>query len=432
MRLKLIGLNHKTAPISIREKVTIPEDLLPEANRIFHESVNAEETMILSTCNRVEAYLYGASGRGAEESTVRFLREYSEAAGLDLTSHLYTLEEEEAVEHLLRVASGLDSMVIGEAQITGQLKNAHSVARREGTSGKELDRLMSYAFFTAKKIRSETRISERSVSVSSVAVELGRKIFEDLTQRQALLIGAGKMSRLAVRGFLSSGIKGLRVVNRTYEKACQISSELGGQACFYEDLPSCLVASDIVIVSTGAREFILSPEMMERVIRQRKNQPLFIIDIAVPRNADPSINEIDNIFLYDIDNLEAVINDHMESRISEARQAEAIISREVESFMDLRKQRAFGPLVKALRDKVEEICLEELEISRKDMSPAEYEQTKKVIFRTVNRLSHPLIRQIKSSTEDSPEILGDQEFLANLVREAFELKESFELKEKKQ
>ena len=405
MRLKLIGLNHKTAPISIREQVTIPEDLLPEANRIFHKTVPAEETMILSTCNRVEAYLCGASGTGTEESTVKFLRDYSEAYGLDLTRHIYTLEEEEAVEHLLRVASGLDSMVIGEAQITGQLKNAHSIARQEGTSGKELARLMSYAFFTAKKIRSETRISERSVSVSSVAVELGRKIFEDLTQRQALLIGAGKMSRLAVRGFLSSGIKKLRVVNRTYEKACQVSAELGGQACFYEDLTSCLVASDIVIVSTGAREFILVPELMEKVIKQRKNQPLFIIDIAVPRNADPAINDIDNIFLYDIDNLESVINDHMESRLTEARQASVIISREVRGFMEFRKQRAFGPLVKALRDKVEEICLEELEISRKDMSSAEYEQTRKVIFRTVNRLSHPLIRQIKSSAEDSPAIL---------------------------
>ena len=162
---------------------------------------------------------------------------------------------------------------------------------------------------------------------------------------------------------------------------------------------------------------------MERVIKQRKNQPLFIIDIAVPRNADPSIDKIDNIFLYDIDNLESVINDHMESRFSEARLAEQIISTKVKGFLDLKSQRAFGPLVKALRDKVEEICLEELEISRKDMSPAEYEQIKKVIFRTVNRLSHPLIRQIKSSTEESPELLCDQEFLGNLAREAFAMKE---------
>jgi len=423
MRLKLIGLNHKTAPINIREQVTIPEDLLPEANRLFHESVNAEETMLLSTCNRVEAYLYGPAGNGIEEATVKFLRDFSEASLLDLNQYIYTLIDEDAVEHLLRVASGLDSMVLGEAQITGQLKNAHSIARQDRTAAKELDRLMSYAFFTAKKVRSETKISERSVSVSSVAVELARKIFEDLTRRQVLLIGAGKMSRLAARGFLSSGVKGLRVVNRTYEKACRMSRELGGQACSYDSLEDSLVSSDIVIVSTGAREYVLGPEMMERVIRRRKNQPLFIIDITVPRNVDPAINRIDNIFLYDIDNLESVINDHMESRFTESRLAEEIIREEVKGFMDFRKQLTFGPLVKALRDKVEEICLEELAVSRKDMSDAEYEQIRKVMFRTVNRLSHPLIRQIKSSAEDYPELLNNQEFLENLVREAFELKE---------
>ncbi|MCK5795529.1 MAG: glutamyl-tRNA reductase, partial [Anaerolineales bacterium] len=285
------------------------------------------------------------------------------------------------------------------------------------------NRLMSYAFFTAKKVRSETRISEQSVSISSVAVELARKIFEDLTKRQVLLIGAGKMSRLAARGFLSSGVKGLCVVNRTYEKACRMSRELGGEACSYDKREEKLVSSDIVIVSTGAREYILDPEIMERVIRHRKNQPLFIIDISVPRNADPRINEIDNIFLYDIDDLEAVIKDHMKSRLSEATQAEQIIRDEVKGFMDLRRQRDFGPLVKTLRDKVEEICREELEVSRKSISAAEYEQIKKVMFRTINRLSHPLIRQVKSSAEDYPELLNNQEFLKDLVREAFELKE---------
>jgi glutamyl-tRNA reductase len=423
MRLKLIGINHKTAPINIREQVTIPEDLLPEANRLFNESVDAEETMLLSTCNRVEAYLYGPVGNETEEATVRFLRDFSEASLQDLNQYIYTLSDEDAVEHLLRVASGLDSMVIGEAQITGQLKNAYSIARQGRTSAKELNRLMSYAFFTAKKVRSETRISEQSVSISSVAVELARKIFEDLTKRQVLLIGAGKMSRLAARGFLSSGVKGLCVVNRTYEKACRMSRELGGEACSYDKLEEKLVSSDIVIVSTGAREYILDPEIMERVIRHRKNQPLFIIDITVPRNADPRINEIDNIFLYDIDDLEAVIKDHMKNRLSEATQAEQIIREEVKGFMDLRRQRDFGPLVKALRDKVEEICREELEASRKSISAAEYEQIKKVMFRTINRLSHPLIRQVKSSAEDYPELLNNQEFLKDLVREAFELKE---------
>ena len=423
MRLKLIGLNHKTAPINIREQVTIPEDLLMGANRLYYDSLAAEETMLLSTCNRVEAYIYGTAGQETEEHTARFLRDYSKASCLDFNQYIYTLDEKDAVEHLLRVASGLDSMVVGEAQITGQLKNAHAIARQAGTAGKEMDRLISYALFTAKKVRSETKISERSVSVSSVSVELARKIFEDLTRRRVLLVGAGKMSRLAAKGFLSSGVKELRVVNRTYEKACQMSRELGGQVYSYDQLEDCLVSSDIVILSTGAREFILGYELMERVIKQRKNQPLFIIDISVPRNADPSIDKIDNIFLYDIDNLESVINDHMESRFSEARLAEQIISTKVKGFLDLKSQRAFGPLVKALRDKVEEICLEELEISRKDMSPAEYEQIKKVIFRTVNRLSHPLIRQIKSSTEESPELLCDQEFLGNLAREAFAMKE---------
>jgi len=424
MRLKILGLNHKTAPIEIREKITIPEDLLPEANRIYHEVAGAPETMLLSTCNRVEAYLFGSDEDPGKDKTLKFLQDFSQAGIPDLDKYVYSLDNEEAVEHLFRVASGLDSMVIGEAQVTGQLKAAHSIARHAETAGRGLHRLMSYAFFTAKKVRVGTKVSELSVSVSSVAVELAKKIFEDLTRRKVLLIGAGKMSRLAARGFLSSGIKGLCIVNRTYEKACLMSEELGGLVSSYDQLEETLVSSDIVIVSTGAREYILGTDLLERVIKQRKNQPLFIIDITVPRNVDPAANQIDNIFLYDIDNLSSVISGHMENRLIESEPAKRIVREEVKGYLNFSRQKELGPLVQTLRDKVEEICREEMEGTRRNMSTEEYEQMERVMFRTVNRLSHPLIQQIKSSVEEYPELLHSREFLENLVKDAFGLKEN--------
>ncbi len=423
MRLIIIGLSHKTAPIEVREQVTIPEELLPEANRRFHEESGSGETMILSTCNRIEAYLFGADKEGARDKTIKFLLDFSHSGLTDLDRYTYSLDGEEAVEHLFKVASGLDSMVIGEAQVTGQLKAAYAIARQEETTGRDLNRLMSYALFTAKKIRSDTKISELPVSVSSVAVELAKKIFEDLSQRKVLLIGAGKMSRLAARGFLSSGIQKLHIINRTYEKACLMSEELGGQVYSYDQMENCLVSSDIVIVSTGAREFILGPELLGRVIKQRKNQPLFIIDITVPRNVDPAVNQVDNIFLYDIDNLSSVIGSHMETRLTESEAAHRIISEEVNGYLHFSRQRELGPLVRSLREKVEEICREELQCTRDNMSEEEYEKMRKIMFRTVNRLSHPLIQQIKSSADEYPELLNSRDFLENLVKDAFELEE---------
>jgi len=230
MRLNIIGLNHRTAPIKIREKVTIPEDELAKANRIFHETAGGDESMLLSTCNRVETFVVGPTEEEAREATLDFLEDYSRPGIEGLDRYIYSLHGEAAMEHLFKVASGLDSMVMGESQITGQLKIAHAVAQEEGTVGMDLNQLMSYALFTAKKIRTDTRISELPVSVSSVAVELARKIFEDLTRRKVLLIGAGKMSRLAARGFLSSGIDQLSIINRTYENAVRMSEELGGTA----------------------------------------------------------------------------------------------------------------------------------------------------------------------------------------------------------
>lgn len=423
MQLKIIGLNHRTAPLDIREQVTIPEDSLREANSLYNQTVRSRETMVLSTCNRIETYFFEQHGTGDEKKTLRFLCDYGKSDIPDISRYTYTFRGKEAVSHLLRVASGLDSMVVGEAQITGQLKTAHRIAREERTAGKELNRLMSYTLFTAKKVRTETSLSELSVSVSSVAVELARKIFEDLSRRNVLLIGAGKMSRLAARGFVSDGVNGLTVVNRTLEKAQLMSKELGGSVSSYEDLHSCLVSSDIVIVSTGAREHILTISMMEKIIRERKNQPLFIIDITVPRNVDPAVNEIDNIFLYDIDSLVAVINEHMESRHEEAAQAEAIIRDHVDGFIEYTRQMSLGPLVRELRQKLEGILMEELEAQRDKMPPEEYERMKELMFRTVNRLSHPLIQEIKSSAEDFPELLQNRELLEGLVREAFRLRD---------
>ena len=308
MQPVLVGLSHKTAPVEVRERIAINEDLIPAAIKILLQKHQLRESMILSTCNRVEILGQGQNQKETIEKIILFLHSYHSLPSNFLEPYLYTLQNEEAVLHVFRVASSLDSMVLGESQILGQLKQAYAVAGGAKGTGPTLQILLPTAFRVAKRIRTETGISESAVSISSVAVELAKKIFGTLQGKSILLLGAGKMSELATRSLLQSGIANVYVASRTDARSRILAKSFGGipiqMATIQDHLPEC----DILLVSTSATSFILDPEMMHRVVRRRKYAPLFVIDISVPRNVDPRINEIENVFLYDIDDLQSVID----------------------------------------------------------------------------------------------------------------------------
>ena len=302
-RFLLIGVNHKTAPVEVRERLAIPESRLPEATKRLAGHAGIEEAMIVSTCNRVELLARAQNGTADLRS---FIREYFQVEPCTVEQHLYEYREREAVRHLFRVTSSLDSMVVGEPQILGQVKQAYAVARGVGAINSHLDALVTRAFAVAKRVRSETAIGTSAVSVASVAVELAQKIFGSLEGRAVYLIGAGKMSELAARHLLAHGAGSIFVANRTYEKALEMAERFHGNAIHFDKLYETADKADIVITSTGAPHAIFRREHGERFLARRKNRPMFFIDIAVPRNIDPAMNELDSIFVYDIDDLQQV------------------------------------------------------------------------------------------------------------------------------
>ena len=325
MTLKLIGVNHKTAPIALREKIAIGRDELAESTRALAATPGVTECMIVSTCNRVELL---AVADGTETPVAEFLsRQFGIEAAI-LTPHLYEYHDKEAVSHLFHVAASLDSMVVGEPQILGQVKEAFAVARAAGTVSGHLEYLLQSAFAAAKKARSETGIGSNSVSIASVAVDLARKIFGSLQGRTVFLVGAGKMSELAARHLVQQGAGAILVSNRTAERARRMAEELHGpivpEVINFDQLYEAASRADIVISSTGAPHPIFRPEHGHAFMHQRRNRPMFFIDIAVPRDVDPEMNKLDGIFVYDIDDLQQVASAHMEERSRQAVDAEAL------------------------------------------------------------------------------------------------------------
>lgn len=394
MDLVLVGLSHRTAPIEIREKVTFPEQRLRPALQNLIRECGSNEAMIVSTCNRVEVITDGARN-GSTDKVKNFLYSYHSLKPPSLEKHFYIYREEELVRHVFRVASSLDSMVLGEAQILGQLKQAFSLAEAEGITGRGLKRLMPHAFFVAKRIRSETHIATSAVSVSSVAVELARKIFANLQGKTALLLGAGKMSELAARSFLSSGVERVLVANRNPERSQRVAAKFGGTAVPYSEMDRYLLHADIVLVSTNADSFLIEPSRMEEVIWKRKYSPIFLIDISVPRNVDPAVNEIENIFLYDIDDLQSVSASNLEDRAQEAQIAEEIIREEVTNYLHYRSTQDLGPVMRGLRSRLEEICLEELRKNQNLFRPEDQARVEEILRRTAKKLAHPLMVELK-------------------------------------
>jgi glutamyl-tRNA reductase len=420
MDLVLVGLNHKTAPIGIRERVAFREEGIPEALGKLCREFGFDEAMIVSTCNRVELVGNGSSNGVSAAHLQEFLCRHHEVNASLLNGHLYTYGDDELVRHVFRVASSLDSMVPGEAQILGQLKQAYSHAQGAGVVGASLCRLMPHAFYVAKRVRRETRVGRTPVSVSSVAVELAVKVFGDLTGKSVLLLGAGKMSELAARNLLRSGSSTIRVANRTPEKANAVARRFDGQVLPFDRLEDALTSSDIVVVSTGADGFLITRDLVERVMRRRHYDPLFLIDISVPRNVDPSVNEIETAFSYDIDDLQSVIEANLEGRHQEAELAERIISEEVRSFALGCRRRGVGPVVRSFRRRLESICLEELAKDRDSFSPEDYRRFERIILRAAHRIAHPLLVQMKKDQDGS----SGRADAVRVVAEAFEIDES--------
>lgn len=401
MNIQLVGMNHKTAPVEVRERLALSEEGAGELARELTRGDLIDEAMVLSTCNRVE---FIASGE-PDALHGEFLRRFSGSANGSGPPQgaLYNLAGRQAVRHVFRVASSLDSMVVGEPQILGQVREAYQRAKEAGALSGPLESLVSHAFRVARRVRNETEIGKMAVSVSHVAVELARKIFGDLDGRAVLLIGAGEMAEAAARHLQAAGASRLWVTNRTAAGAERLASEFAGETVPFERLLEALQSVDIVISSTGSSEFILSRRAAEGVIAARRNRPIFLVDIAVPRDVDPAINEVENVFVYDIDDLQQVAEANMENRRREAELAEQIIDAEVErTFQRIKASRA-GPAILSLNERLEAIRQGEMERHEAKLRGLSAEQRAVVDQLTrsiISKVAHHPIREAKRSASD--------------------------------
>jgi glutamyl-tRNA reductase len=419
MRFQLIGVNHNTAPVEVRERLAIPESRLPEACKKLSEHPGIDEGMILSTCNRVEILANTKNGAGADLRG--FLQNYFKIDGGELNKHLYEYNEQEAVRHLFRVAASLDSMVVGEPQILGQVKEAYATARAVGAVRAQLDQLVTRAFAVAKRVRTETAVGSSSVSIASVAVELAKKIFGNLQGKHVYLVGAGKMSELAARHLMAHGCASIFVANRTYDRAVSLAYKFKGHAIHFEDLHHTCDRADIVITSTGAPHAIFRREHGEVFLARRKNRPMFFIDIAVPRDVDPAMNKLDGIFVYDIDDLQQAVASHVADRRKEAERAEAIVTTEVERFQARIQTLDVVPTIVSLQDHLETIRQAEIDRVRGRLGALSPDQEMAVEALTrgiVNKIMHTPVSTLKTAARE-PEATT----VIDLVRRLFNLQE---------
>ncbi len=404
MTLTLIGVNHKTAPIELRERIAISRDDLPETIRALAAVPGVTECMIVSTCNRVEIL---AAIDSSDVELSGFLSRYFGLNPAVLGPHIYEHRDQEAVRHLFRVAASLDSMVVGEPQILGQVKEAFAVARASGTVGGQLDHLLQSAFAAAKKVRSETEIGANSVSIASVAVELARRIFGSLQGRTVFLVGAGKMSELAARHLVQQGAGAILVTNRTLERARRMAETFQGQVIPFDQLYEAASQADIVISSTGAPHPIFRREHGQAFLHRRRNRPMFFIDIAVPRDVDPAMGKLEGIFVYDIDDLQQVAAAHMAERSREASDAETLIAGEVERFHQRQRTVNVAPAIVALQRQAEEIRQAELKRAQARLGSLSAEQVAAVEALTrglVNKFLHPPMQALKQAARENDSV----------------------------
>jgi glutamyl-tRNA reductase len=399
MKILLTGLNHKTAPVELRERLAISIESLAEETRALLSHPGVHEGLILSTCNRVELLVCYEDN---EPELADYLNQRFTVDTQSLRPHLYHHRETDAVRHLFRVASSLDSMVVGEPQILGQVKESYTVARSVGAVGGHLERLLQGAFAAAKKVRTETQIGSSSVSIASVAVDLARKIFGSLEGKRVLLVGAGKMSELAARHLMQQGAGSLLISNRTYERAVHLAQKFQGHVIRFDDLHARADEADILITSTGSTEFIIRTPHAQQFLHRRRNRPMFIIDIAVPRDVDPDVNRLDGIFLYDIDDLQSVAASNLSDRAREAQKAEAILEQELVRYQRRLESLDIVPALVDLQAAAEDMRQAELRRAHsrlQSLTPSQLEAVEAVTRGLMNKFLHQPLRALKQAAQ---------------------------------
>ena len=415
----IVGVNHRGAPVEVREQVAL-NGSLEHSLRELLAVPSIEEGVIVSTCNRVEVVAIAEDGDSAVDALTEFLSHGTAQPDRQLVDYLSVYRGREAVRHLFRIAASLDSMVVGEPQILGQLKDAYIAASSVGTAGTILHRCFHKSFSVAKRIRSETAVASGAVSVSSAAVELACKIFDRLEDKTAMLIGAGTMGELAARHLVAQGVRSVIFANRTYERAVELAEEFGGTPLPFEELRRHLMIADVVIGSTAAEQFILTRQIVQDTLRQRKFRPMFLIDLSAPRNFDPAINDLDNVYLYDIDDLGGVAQDNLAERTREATKAEAIIEEEVDSFWKWLANLEAVPTIVALRDRMEAIRKGEVEKTLggwHDAKPEVREALEAMTAAIVNKIMHAPITHLKHHDRK------EAAFYAAAARKLFDIEE---------
>jgi glutamyl-tRNA reductase len=405
MAFSILGVNHKTAPVALREKVAFAEERLQAALRALKQESGIAEVVILSTCNRTEVYWAGS----ASGSELTQWLERHHGNNLELAPSLYVHEAERAVEHAFNVASGLDSMVLGEAQILGQLKNAYRVAQEAGSTGPSLNKLFQAAFSAAKRVRTETQVGANAVSVASAAVRLARRVYSDLSAHSALMIGAGDMIALSARHFASAGVKRMVIANRTLARAQALAAELGAQAVGLEDLGRELALADIVISSTGSPVPMITRDSVAAALRTRRRRPIFMVDLAVPRDIEPAVAGLEDVYLFSIDDLQQVIAANLQQREAAAGGARQVIQQEVARFLAESRAQDAAPAIRSLRQQADAIRLQTVEQARR--MAAAGKSTDEIIDFLANtltsRLLHAPTQALRQAAESADSALAE-------------------------
>jgi len=403
MHLLLVGISHRTAPIEVRERVDFQARDLAAALRALSQRGSAREAVVVSTCNRAEMYVACDEAEPTRAELVRFLSEYNEVQPSDIAQHVYDVADLDAARHLFRVAAGLDSLVMGEPQILGQVKEAHTVASEAHTAGPVLNRLFHASFAVGKRVRTETGLGSGAVSVSYAAVALAKKIFGDLHGRNVVVIGAGEMGKLTAIHLKAQNVRQITIVSRTIAHAARTAEAIGGaSAAPWEELDAVLGTGDIVITATGAANPILTKAHLENVMRPRRNRPLFLIDIALPRDVEAEAGEIEQVFLYNIDDLQATVRENLARRASEVQRAEHIVDEEVQKFGAWFRSRGAIPTVVALRERFENIRRDELERLDFKMSTLPPEARARV-----DEITHLIVEKLLLTPTEQLKSLGD-------------------------
>ena len=414
----LLGINHKTAPVELRECIAFAAEESREALQTLHRQPHINEVLLFSTCNRVEL-LFTTDNKAQSISTTKaFIADFNKIPVEQFENALYVHEGDAAVRHVFRVASSLDSMMVGEPQILGQIKEAYRLATQVKTSGVILNRLLHRTFFVAKRIRTETGIGDRAVSISYAAVELGRKIFGSLTGKSVLLVGAGEMAELAVEHLIRNKADDIWVANRTFENGVELAKKFNGNAIRFEEITTCLEAIDIIISSTGSPDFVITRDQVKSVIRKRRNRPLFFIDIAVPRDIDPRINRLTNSYVYDIDDLQGVVDENIEDRQLEAVKGERIVDEAVISFRQWYESLNVVPTIIALRKKMESIAAAEIKktLQSNKIPEASVSAIHKMTGALINKILHDPTVFLKKDG-----MVEDKSLFIDTIRKIFNL-----------